>query len=239
MERMLVVVYDNEASAYAGKSALRQLEQEGAIVINAGAVVSKDADGMTSVKQYDDFGPVGTLVGTSVGSLIGLLGGPAGLAIGAASGFALGGIFDLDNVRVGDEFLAEVSQSLSPGKVAVVAEVEEEWTTPVDARMEGTGGTVYRRALWEVRDTVDAKEAAALKAELAQLKAEMKTVNAARKAKLQQKVEQLQSKLDAHQQKAKERRAAFEARQKSKRAVLASNAQAAGRAVKQLAETPV
>src|SRR3972149_4509639 len=131
MERMLVVVYDNETSAYAGKSALHQLEQEGAIVINAGAVVSKDADGTTSVKQYDDFGPVGTLVGTSVGSLIGLLGGPAGLALGAASGFALGGIFDLDNVRVGDDFLDEVSKSLTPGKVAVIAEIDEEWTTPV------------------------------------------------------------------------------------------------------------
>jgi uncharacterized membrane protein len=239
MERMLVVVCDNETSAYAGKSALHQLEQEGAIAIYAGAIVSKDADGRTSVKQYDDFGPVGGLIGTSVGSLIGLLGGPAGLAIGAASGFALGGIFDLDNVRVGDDFLDEVSKSLTPNKVAVVAEIDEEWTTPVDTRMESIGGTVYRRSLWEVRDLADEKETAALKAELAQLKAEQKNVNAARKAKLQQKVEQLQANIDAQQKKAKARRSAFEARQQSKREVLTNNVQAAGRALKQLATTAV
>jgi uncharacterized membrane protein len=239
MERMLVVVFDNEASAYAGKSALQQLEQEGTIDIYAGAVVSKDAIGSTSVKQYDDFGPAGTLIGTSLGSLIGLLGGPAGLAIGAASGFALGGIFDLDNVRVGDDFLDEVSKSLTPRKVAVVAEIDEEWTTPVDTRMESIGGTVYRRAMWEVREMVEENEVAALKAELAQIKAEQAHVNAERKVKLQKTVNKLQAKIDAQQKRAKERRAAFEARQQSKFAVLTDNVQAAGRAVKQLATTPI
>ena len=62
-----------------------------------------------SVKQFDDLGPVGSLVGTSVGSLIGLLGGPAGLAIGAASGLALGALFELDNLRVGGDFVDDVT----------------------------------------------------------------------------------------------------------------------------------
>ena len=73
MERMLVVVFDNEKKAFEGRSALRQLEVEGSISIYAGAVVVKHADGTVSVKQLDD-GPIGTLTGTAVGSLIGLLG---------------------------------------------------------------------------------------------------------------------------------------------------------------------
>ena len=80
MDRMLVVVFDNESKAYQGKNALLQLDGEGSISIYAYAVLAKHADGTATVKQGDGEGPIGTLIGTSLGSLIGLLGGPAGLA---------------------------------------------------------------------------------------------------------------------------------------------------------------
>jgi len=53
-----------------------------------------------------------------------------------------------------------------PGKFAVLAEVQEDWTTPVDVRMEAIDGTVFRRALSEVKHTVDEEEIAAMKADL-------------------------------------------------------------------------
>jgi len=239
MERMLVVVLDNETKAYEGKAALRQLERDGSITVYVGAVVTKHADGTASVKQYDDFGPVGTLVGTSVGSLVWLLGGPSGIAIGAVSGLALGALFDLDNVLVGDDFIDDVSRSLTPNKVAIIAEIEEEWTTPVDTRMEALGGTVLRRSLRQVRRDLRDEEIAAMKADLAQLKDELYNAHGDRLAKLQKTIDQLQAKIDAQQKKAKELREAFEARQKSKRELLKKNAAAAGRALKQLTKTPL
>lgn len=239
MERMLVVVFDNEGKAYEGRSALRRLAAEGSISVYADAVVAKHADGTASVRQTEDSGPVGTLMGTSVGSLIGLLGGPAGLAIGAASGLTLGAMFDLDNARVGEDFVDDVSRYLTPNKVAVIAEVEEEWTTPVDAQMEALGGTVIRRALWEVRKDLSDEELAAMKADLAQLREESSKAHADRRAKLQSKVEQLQAKIDARQKKAQEQLKAFEARQTSKKELLRKNAATAGRAIKELAKTPV
>src|ERR1700686_4362953 len=99
MDRMLVVVFDNEPKAYEGKKALLQLDGEGSISVYAYAVLRKNADGTATVKQGDDSGPVGTLLGTAFGSLIGLLGGPAGVAIGAATGLTTGGIFDLNTAR--------------------------------------------------------------------------------------------------------------------------------------------
>ncbi len=239
MERMLVVVFDSETQAYEGSSALHQLELEGNLSIYAGAVVVKYADGTTGIRQAEDFGPFGTLLGTSVGSLIGLLGGPVGVAVGAVSGLALGGLFDLDNVRVGQDFIDEVSASLTPTKVAVIAEVDEEWTTPTDTRMEALGGKVYRRSLWEVEDAIRDKDIAAMEADLAQIKAEMAQARADRRAKLQAKADQLQAKLDAKVKAATERREAFAQRQKSKREVLKKNAATAGRALKELAHTPV
>jgi uncharacterized membrane protein len=227
MDRMLVVVFDNETKAYEGKKALLQLDGEGSISVYAYAVLAKNADGTATVKQGDDSGPIGTLLGTAFGSLIGLLGGPVGVAIGAATGLTTGGIFDLNDARIGDDFIDDVTKALTPTKVAVVAEIEEDWTTPVDTRMEAIGGTVFRRALSDVKHTIHDENVAAMKADMAQMKAEQAKSHADRKAKLQEKINQLDSKIQAQLQKAKERREAAERQAQAKVQVLKAKAAAA------------
>jgi len=239
MERMLVVVFDNEKKAYEGKTALAQLQAEGDLTIYQGAVILKHADGTISVKQIDDSAPINTLTGTAVGALIGVLGGPVGMALGAAGGAGIGVLYDADTLQVGEDFVEDVSKSLAPNKVAVVAEVDEAWTTPVDTRMEAIGGTVFRRALWAVQEQVRREEIDAMKADLAELKSEASKANAERKAKLQKKIEQLAGKIDAQDKKLTDKLGAFEARQKAKKAFFKQNAAAAGRALKNLANTPV
>ncbi len=230
MDRMLVVVFDTEPKAYEGKKTLLQLENEGSIVVFAYAVIGKNAAGDVTVKQSDDPGPVGTLVGTSLGSLIGLLGGPTGLAIGAVTGAFVGSTADLSNfvgstadlsnARVGVDFIDDVANKLTPGKFAIVAEIQEEWTTPVDTRMETIGGIVFRRALSEVEDTLHDEHVAAMKADIAQMRAEQAKARADRKGKLQEKITQLDSKIQARLEKAKERRQAAEQRARAKVEIL-------------------
>ena len=227
MDRMLVVVFDNEVKAYEGKKALLQLDNEGSVSVYAYAVLAKHADGTATIKQGDDSGPLGTLVGTSLGSLIGLLGGPVGLAIGAAAGLAAGSAADLNNARIGDDFIDDVSKQLLPNRVAVVAEIEEDWITPVDTRMEAIGGIVFRRALSDVRKTVDDEEVAGMKADFAQMKAEHAKAHADHKAKLQEKLNQLDSKIQAQLQKAKDRREAAERQAQAKAQLLKAKAKAA------------
>jgi uncharacterized membrane protein len=227
MDRMLVVVFDNEVKAYEGKRALIQLDGEGSISVYAYAVITKHPDGTTAVKQEDDYGPIGTLLGTSFGSLIGLLGGPVGLAIGAATGVVGGAAVDLNNARIGDDFVHDVSKALTPNKVAVVSEIEEDWTTPVDTRMEAIGGTVFRRALSDVKDTIHEENVDAMKADLAQMKAEQAKAHADRKAKLQDKINQLDSRIQDQLQKAKERREASEREAQAKVQALKAKAAAA------------
>jgi len=227
MDRMLVVVFDSESKAYEGKKALLQLDGEGSISAYGYAVVAKNSDGTTTVKQGDDTGPLGTLAGTAVGSLIGVLGGPAGLAIGAAVGLTAGATVDLHNARISDDFIDDVTKVLLPNRVAVIAEIEEDWTTPVDTRMEAIGGIVFRRALSDVEDTVDDEDVAAIKADIAQMKAEHAQARTDRKAKLQEKINQLNAKLQAHLQKAKEQRQAAEREAQIKVDILKAKAKAA------------
>src|SRR5262245_5249256 len=140
MDRMLVVVFDNETKVYEGKKALMQLDEEGSVTVYGYSVLVKQADGRVSVRDGHDVGAIGTLAGTSLGSLIGLLGGPTGVAIGAAVGLTGGSLFDVHNARVGTDYLDDVSSAIAPNKGALVAQVDEEWTTPVDTRMEQLGG---------------------------------------------------------------------------------------------------
>ena len=224
MDRMLVVVFDNESKAYEGKKSLLQLDEEGSIGVYAYAVLAKSADGSASVKQGDDAGPIGSLVGTSLGSLIGVLAGPVGLAVGASAGLLVGGAADINNAGIGYDFIDDVAKVLLPNRAAVVAEVDEEWTTPVDTRMEAIGGTVFRRALSEVTEQINEENVAAMKADLAQLKAENAKAHADRKAKLQEKINQLDSKIQAQLQNAKDRRDALQRKAQAKVQVLKDKA---------------
>jgi len=205
MEKMLVVVFDNETKTYEGSRALNQLDYEGSITIHAEAVISKNNDGTVTVKQGDGDFPVRTVSGTAIGSLIGLLGGPAGLAVGAVAGTMAGSFADLFVAGVDSDFLAEVSTTLTPGKYAIVADISEEWVTPVDARMEELNGFVFRTSRNSFEEAQRAADVAELRAEIEQLKAERARVKAEHKAKLQAKMDQLNTRLQTKLQQARQR----------------------------------
>ena len=143
---------------------------------------------------------------------------------GVAGGALAGGAVDLNNVRIGDDFVEDVTKKLLPGKFAVVADVEEESTDPVDRHMESIGGLVFRRSLSDVKHTIHEEHINALKADLAQMKSEHAKAHADRKAKLQEKIGQLDSKIQAQLQKAKDRREGAERQAEAKAEILKSKA---------------
>jgi uncharacterized membrane protein len=205
MEKMLVVVFDNETKAYEGSRALAEVDREGSIAIHAEAVIQKNNDGTVTIKQAEDSFPVGTASGTAIGSLIGLLGGPIGFAVGAATGATAGAFGDLYAAGVDEDYLTEVAATLTAGKCAVVADVSEEWVTPVDTRMEALGGVVFRKTRDQFEAEQWARDAAMLRAEIDQLKAEQARVTAERKAKIQAKIDKLDRKLQKKLDQAEQR----------------------------------
>jgi len=205
MEKMLVVVFDNETKAYEGSQALNQLDYEGSITIYAKGILIKSPDGTVTMKQGEDDFPVRTVSGTAIGSLIGLLGGPAGLAVGALAGTLAGGMADLFVAGINSDFLGEVSKALTPGKYAIVADISEEWVTPVDVKMEALNGFVYRAPKKSVEEAQRARDIAELQAEIDQMKAEHAGAKAERKAKLQAKIDGLNAKLQSKLEQSRQR----------------------------------
>jgi uncharacterized membrane protein len=205
VNKMLVAVFEAESAAFEGLSALKDLHRDGDITLYASAVIVKDKAGKISVKQAAEEGPVGTALGLLMGGLIGILGGPAGLAIGATVGGFTGFLLDLDNSGIGATFLDDVSKTLTAGKAAVLAEVEESWTAPVDTRLHGHGGIVFRRLRSEVVEDQLVRESAAFEAELKALEEDMKQGVAQDRAAIQKNIEQVKKQIKATQEQAKVR----------------------------------
>jgi len=207
MEKMLVAVFDNESNAYDGSRALAQLDADGTIAVHAQAVIKKNPDGTATVKEVNDAFPVGSVAGTTVGSLIGLLEGPVGLAVGATTGLFAGMVRDLYVSGVDAQFVDDATSMLTPGKCAVIAEISEEWETPVDTRMEAIGGIVVRTPTQAVEQDQRASQAAALREEIEQLKVEYAKARADRRAKLKAKIDKLEADLESKVDEAKQRSA--------------------------------
>ena len=205
MEKMLIVIVDNETKAYDVSQALNKLDEAGDISVHVQSVVEKKADGKVELKKVRGDFPINTVAGTAIGSLIGLLGGPIGLLIGAVGGTAVGGTYDLHRSGVDAGFVEEASAKLTPGKFAVIADVSEEWQTPLDTEMEKLGATVLRAPKRDVEAEQRKQDMKAVKAEIKQLKSEASRAKDESKAKLQSKVDGLEKKLQNQQTQAKQR----------------------------------
>jgi uncharacterized membrane protein len=203
MNKMLVAVFDTELAAYEGLSALKDLHKGRDITLYATAVIAKDSGGTVTVKQDADEGPIGTAIGMLSGSAVGLLGGPVGVAVGASLGSLTGMIFDLRKTGIDIDFVDEVSKALTPGKAAVLADIEETWLTPVDTRLGKLGGIVFRRLRSEVVENQLDREAAEFDAELKQLKDELAQSRAETKGEVQKHIDATKQKIQATQAHAK------------------------------------
>ena len=205
MNKLLIAVFDNETAADVGLKALRTLHATGDITLYATGVLAKDAKGVLSVKKSMGHGPIGAATGLAVGSLIGLLGGPAGLAVGAVTGTMVGAVRDFWVAGVGLDFIEEAERHLQPGKVALVAEIEEEWVNPVDAALEVAGGVVFRRTRTEVAEAQFDHDIAAFKSEIKELESETSHASGAAKTKLQAKLASAKASLDGAVHRAQQR----------------------------------
>jgi uncharacterized membrane protein len=198
MEKMIVVVFGEEWKALKGLQALWALDRLGDISIHAEQIVAKEPSGAVRLIDNPDMSSLPMIGGgAALGALIGLLGGAVGVLVGATAGTVIGTIADIEESGVTDEFVDDVTTTLTRGKVALVADISEEWVTPVDTRMEELGGVVFRRARTLVEDTQDDRDAAAHRAEMEQLKAERAQARSDRLGKIDARIDHLRAKLEA------------------------------------------
>jgi uncharacterized membrane protein len=132
VEKLIVIVFDDQTKADAGFEILRLLDRDGDISVYEAQTIAKEPSGGIQYIDNSDklaFPVIGGA--TAVGALVGLLGGPLGALIGGMAGGLIGSIGDLEHAGVTDEFVDDVNTVMTAGKFAVVADVSEDWVTPL------------------------------------------------------------------------------------------------------------
>jgi uncharacterized membrane protein len=81
-------------------------------------------------------GPAGTMTGAQVGA--------AAAATGSVLGGTMGATVDLADTGLKEDYIDAVTGRLLPGHAALVAEVDEFSTQPVDEAVWRNGGVVFR-----------------------------------------------------------------------------------------------
>jgi uncharacterized membrane protein len=193
MDKMIVIVFDGEPAAYAGSRALKELHWEGSITLYSGSVIVKESNGRVQLKQVVNLGQAGSILGTATCALVGALADEAHTGVGTALG---GPALNLSSAGVSEDFLRDVARSLRPSKSAVVAEIEEDWITPLDSLMDMLGGIVFRRVRAELDDAQLERDAIVLHAETKHLRDELSHVVGPAKMKLQVKAEEARARLE-------------------------------------------
>ncbi len=201
MNKMLVAVFDRENNAFEGLSALKDLHRDGDITLYSVAVIAKDKSGKFDVKQAAETGPVGAAVGLLTGSFIGIFGGPIGVAVGGLAGL----LFDVSRSGVDVTFLDDVSKTLTSGKFAILAEIDETWTTPVDTQLQRFGAITFRRLRGEVVADQLVRERQALEANMNALNDDLRQAASENRAAIQQDIERVKKQISAIQEQAKVR----------------------------------
>lgn len=90
---LLVLLFSDETKAGEVLKAMQRLIDEGCVSILDMAVLAKDKDGRTVIKDIQEVDAAhGALFGAITGGLIGLVGGPLGTVVGALAGATAGGV---------------------------------------------------------------------------------------------------------------------------------------------------
>lgn len=194
MNKLIITVFNTEQEAFEGLTAIKELHNNGDISVYATAVVNKNETGEVAIKDVSDRGPIGTSVGMLSGALIGLVAGPSGLLVGASAGMLGGAFFDIDESGVNATYLDEASSAIEEGKTAVVAEVEEAWTAPLDTKMEALNAMVFRRNKSEVAEDQFNRELDVINSELEELEHELEGANDEMKASIQKQIDKAKEK---------------------------------------------
>ncbi|HEM2866340.1 DUF1269 domain-containing protein [Streptococcus suis] len=138
MENVVVSIFRIESEAFQAFSELKQFGQTENTKLAQVSIV-KAENGIINVK--DNFDLMNSLEndyfkGGLIGSLVGILGGPLGVLLGFAAGGMIGASIGSDKELANSALITTVSENLTNGEVAIIAFVQENDESVLNAIFE-------------------------------------------------------------------------------------------------------
>ena len=146
MSQLVVIAYQDEATAQQALGTLEQLSKQQLINLEDAAYVTRDLKGKPKLHQTQNLTGAGAAGGAFWGLLFGLIFFVPlfGLAVGAASGALASKLTDLG---IDDKFMKEVGDQIKPGTAALFLLVRSATADKVVPEMARYGGTVLKTSL--------------------------------------------------------------------------------------------
>lgn len=160
MENIVISIFRVESEAFQAFSELKQFGQTENTKLAQVSIV-KAEDGIVKVKDsFDLMNSAGSdyFEGGLIGSLIGILGGPLGVLFGFVAGGTIGASVGLDKELANSALITTVSEKLTNGEVAIIALVQENDESVLNAIFEKYQTIIAR---WDIA-TVSAEVESAL-----------------------------------------------------------------------------
>lgn len=145
MSQLLVVIFDEAETAKEARRAVRGLQRSGLASVRDAAVITRDAEGKTSVdNEIDSDVKLGAGVGAMVGLVVSFAFPVLGLALGAGGGALVGKLADrgLDG-----SFVREVEAELRPGASALAVVFADAAPEGLRGALEPFKGRIFQTTL--------------------------------------------------------------------------------------------
>jgi uncharacterized membrane protein len=152
MENIVIVTFNDSKAALRGLQELQQLDDDGKLKLRTATVVERRPDGTWRIADEDeqaDFGA--TIAGGLLGALVGVLAGPLGLLLGGAAGLMAGEVIDITEDEARELIHEAMIRRVPPGTMALIGDVEEPLSHPLDDAMAKLGAQVARWPRAEVQ----------------------------------------------------------------------------------------
>jgi uncharacterized membrane protein len=155
MSNLVVVVFNDETTAFDVRAALAKMQKEYLIQMEDAVVVTKDAEGKTRLHQAVNLTASGAVGGTFWGMLVGLifLNPLLGAAAGAAGGAIAGKLTD---IGVNDQMMKDMAASFTPGSSALFVLVRK---VTADKVLEGLKAFAGKGKVFQTSLAKDDEEA--------------------------------------------------------------------------------
>ena len=140
---VILAVFDDQAIASQAYQDLHKAEKDKKVDLENVVLIHKEAAGKIDVKEAAEKISGGARIGALVGGALGILAGPVGVITLGAAGAVVGGLSaKLDDVGFDDERLEMLGETLEPGKSAILAVLESQYSEKLVQELKNRGAQV-------------------------------------------------------------------------------------------------
>ncbi|WP_111707669.1 DUF1269 domain-containing protein [Lutibacter citreus] len=195
MANILVIPFKEDTKALEALHKIKELDSYGDITLYDHLMVRKVDENHYELLNDQTAGEGWrTLTGGAIGGLFGSIAGPVGFVIGLYSGLTVGAVIDVGRYNFEDNFIKKISNKMTVGTIAIVAEVSENSSVFIDDALRSYSSEIIRsEAEIEFDDYID-EYIEDLEDKIEDQREKLKKVTASEKTKIRIKINDLKAK---------------------------------------------